>query len=269
MEIGMKNTQIAIVSQYSSDLITRILVDKLIPYGCAEDLKIYRSIESTEALEDALVSISNDSLDPTVFYIFEDERLMDFIITYGKKHKIHCYDILNTTSKFIGSLIEELNAGTFDNHHIMPYNVRSEYLLFARENDDGKNINSLKEADIIIIGISRTTKTPLSIYLSNLEYKVVNIPLVPEVKVPDELYQIPKSKIVGLTMDPNRLVLLRQERLKSLGLPADAEYGTKKRILKEIEYSNQIMNEIGCAIIDVSSLPIEETADIIISQLNK
>ena len=124
-------------------------------------------------------------------------------------------------------------------------------------------------ADLVIIGISRTSKTPLSMYLANKNIRVANIPLVPETTIPEEIYKISPKKIIGLTNSPEKLETIRRERLKSLGLPNDSIYSNSNRILEELEYSNRIMKKIGCPIIDVSNKAIEETADIILKHLLK
>ena len=111
--------------------------------------------------------------------------------------------------------------------------------------------------------ISRTSN-PLSMYLAHRNIKAANIPIVPEIEPPKELFQISPKKIIGLTTDPMVLNHIRQERLKALGLDADANYANMDRILQELEYAESIMKRIGCPIIDVSTKAVEETAAIIL-----
>jgi regulator of PEP synthase PpsR (kinase-PPPase family) len=101
-------------------------------------------------------------------------------------------------------------------------------------------------------------------YLANKNLKVANVPLVPEVPVPKEVYQIPKERIIGLTTNPIKLNEIRQERLKALGLSDTATYANLDRILEELDYADRIMKEINCPIIDVATKAVEETANIII-----
>ncbi|MCT4585258.1 MAG: kinase/pyrophosphorylase [Peptostreptococcaceae bacterium] len=147
------------------------------------------------------------------------------------------------------------------------YFKRVEAIEFAVKYDDGKDPRGLKKADLVILGISRTSKTPLSMYLANKNIKVANIPLVPEAVLPKEVFEIPKKRIVGLTNSPEKLNSIRRERLKALGLSGEANYASMKRILDEIDYAEKIMRKIGCPIIDVSDKAIEETAGIIIDIL--
>jgi len=106
-------------------------------------------------------------------------------------------------------------------------------------------------------------------YLANKNIRVANIPLVPESPLPDEIFQIPPKKIIGLTNEPEKLNQIRKSRLKSLGLPSNSSYSDLERILEELEYAHKIMKRIGCPIINVSDKAIEETADIIIRHLNR
>lgn len=143
------------------------------------------------------------------------------------------------------------------------YFKRVEAVEFAVKYDDGRDTRGIIQADIILIGVSRTSKTPLSIFLAHKGKKVANLPLVPEVKVPDELFQIQSKKIIGLTMDPEHILRIRSERLKTMGLSFGAKYATKQRIIEELEYAHRIMDELGCKVIDVTDRAIEETAGLI------
>ncbi|WP_099187274.1 pyruvate, water dikinase regulatory protein [Tepidibacter mesophilus] len=145
------------------------------------------------------------------------------------------------------------------------YFKRVEAIEFAVKYDDGKDSRGLIKSDLVLVGISRTSKTPLSMYLANKNIKVANVPLVPEVPVPKELFEISNKKIIGLTNTPEKLNQIRQERLKALGLSSNANYANMQRILEEIEYAENIMKKLGCPIIDVSNKAIEETAGLIIN----
>ena len=144
-----------------------------------------------------------------------------------------------------------------------------EAIEFAVKSDHGKDPRGIIGADVVLIGVSRTSKTPLSMYLAHQRMKAANVPLVPEVKPPDELFQISNKKVVGLKINPEKLFIIREERLKSLGLITQANYASLERILEEIEYSEAIMRRIGCPVIDVSNRAIEETASIIIDIIRK
>lgn len=148
------------------------------------------------------------------------------------------------------------------------YFRRVEAMEYAVRCDDGRDPKSMLAADIVLIGISRTSKTPLSIYLAHKGYKVANLPLMPEVKPPEELTQIPSRKLLGLTMEPSLILRVRQERLKSLGLAPTANYVSQARIQEELDYAHAWMRKLNCKIVDVSAKAIEETAGHIIEIMN-
>lgn len=132
---------------------------------------------------------------------------------------------------------------------------------FAVKYDDGKDPRGILLADVVLIGVSRTSKTPLSMYLANKHLKVANLPLVPEVEPPEELFWIPAGKIIGLTIKPRQLSEIRKERLKALGLHGQANYASYERILEELDYAEKIMRKLGCPIFDVSNKAVEEVAN--------
>lgn len=138
---------------------------------------------------------------------------------------------------------------------------------FAVRYDDAQDPSGILKADLVITGVSRTSKTPLSMYLAHQAFKVTNIPLVPEVPVPDELYEVPPERCVGLIISPDKLNNIRQERLKTMGLRSDATYAQYERILKELDYAEAIMKRLGCPVIDVTARAVEETAHYILDVL--
>ena len=147
------------------------------------------------------------------------------------------------------------------------YFKKVEAVEFAVKYDDGKDPRGIEKADICLVGISRTSKTPLSMYLAHKNFKVVNVPLVPEVNIPQELFKKDRRRIIGLVADPKKLIEIRSERLKALGLKNSANYASVERIQSELEYSMDIMMDLGCEIIDVTARAIEETASIIIEHM--
>ena len=149
------------------------------------------------------------------------------------------------------------------------YFRKVEAIEFAVKYDDGRDPRGLLRADVVLIGVSRTSKTPLSMYLANKRYKVANVPLVPEVEPPEELFMVPTKKCIGLTISPDQLNMIRRERLKSLGLTSQANYASLERIMQELEYAEKIMKRVGCPVINVSNKAVEETANLIVDIIRK
>jgi regulator of PEP synthase PpsR (kinase-PPPase family) len=135
---------------------------------------------------------------------------------------------------------------------------------FAVKHDDGKEPRGFSKADVVLIGISRTSKTPLSMYLAHQGIMVANLPLVPEVEPPEELFFLQPEKVIGLIINPQQLRQIRQERIKTLGLNDDANYVSVERIEAELKYARSIMKKIGCTVFDVSNKAVEEVANRII-----
>ena len=193
------------------------------------------------------------------------EELKNELLDAAKEAGVPTVDLLTSIIGEFGTIFtsEAANEPGLIRKLDEKYFRRVEAIEFAVKYDDGKNMRGLQEADVVIIGVSRTSKTPLCMYLANKNIKAANIPLVPEVSVPEELFKIKKKKIVGLTTNPIMLNEIRLERLKALGLKNDANYASLERILKEIDYAEAIMKKVGCPIIDVSTKAVEETSNII------
>jgi len=197
-----------------------------------------------------------------IAYTLVLEEMAHYLKEQAAKAGVVCVDLL-------GPIIEAFRS----NSHIQPrgepglirkvdemYYRRVEAVEFAVRYDDGKDPRGILLADIVLIGVSRTSKTPLSMYLAHKRIKVANVPLVPEIKPPDELFQVPREKIIGLVIQPEQLNQIRYERLKSLGLRGQASYANPQRILEEMEYAERIMKKLGCPVIDVTNRAVEETA---------
>lgn len=148
------------------------------------------------------------------------------------------------------------------------YFRKIEAVEFAVKYDDGKDARGFLEAEVVLVGVSRTSKTPVCIYLASKGIKAANYPLTIEVKPPEELFvEHPGRMIVGLTMQPERLLKVRTERLKSLGLPSSANYASLERITQELQFADSIMRRLKCPVIDVTERAIEETAGLILEML--
>ena len=146
------------------------------------------------------------------------------------------------------------------------YFRRMSAIEFAVKFDDGVG-TGLNEADIVLVGVSRTSKTPLSIYLGYLGYKTANVPLVKGIDPPPELFTVEPWKIVGLTIDAQRLSEIRGERIR--WMRGDRKYADLVEIYDELEYAEQIHRRLGCPVLEVSELSIEEISHRIIQLVER
>lgn len=140
------------------------------------------------------------------------------------------------------------------------YFRRIEAMEYSVKYDDGKHFTDIGEADALIVGVSRTSKTPLSMYLANKGYKIANIPLVPEVDIPDEVFRHKYLKVFGLTASPNYILNIRNERVKVLGLHGPTNYNSIERIREELIYAEEIFEKLSATVINTEYKSIEESA---------
>ena len=155
--------------------------------------------------------------------------------------------------------------------HLMDeaYFARVEAIQFTIAHDDGIGPEDWEEADIILTGVSRSSKTPTSIYLANRGYKVANVPLVVESPPPRSLYALVHPLIVGLTTSPDRLIQIRRNRLLSLNQSPETAYVDQEKVVAELTFARRIFSDHGWPVIDVTRRSIEETAAALINLANE
>ncbi len=190
----------------------------------------------------------------------EERQLLQQLI---KRHQVEAVDLIGVLLGKLGSYLGTRPAGIPGLMQMLDadYFQRIEAVEFAVKNDDGAEPRNLPKADLVLVGVSRTSKTPLSTYLAQRGLKVANIPLVLGVKPPEELFQVADNRVYGLVIQPQILARIRQQRLKHLGMPQDTSYGTHQHIKNEIAYSRQIFRDNPTwPVIDVTNKAIEETA---------
>jgi len=190
-----------------------------------------------------------------------DERAL--IMRLVERHNVEWVDLigalmgklegfLSTTAEGVPGLLHKIDKDYFR---------RIEAVEFAVKNDDGADPRNLPKADLVLVGISRTSKTPLSTYLAQKGLKVANVPLVLGVPPPDELGKVDERKVYGLIIRPDTLVRIRQARLTRLGMPEDTSYATRNHIQEEIDYAREIFRtHPNWPVLDVTNKAIEETA---------
>lgn len=148
------------------------------------------------------------------------------------------------------------------------YYKRMQAIEFAIQYDDSKDNRGIKMADVVLIGLSRTSKTALCMYLANKGVKALNIPLMPEVDTPNELYEIDRRKIIGLTIEATQLMDIRRHRLDKFGVSnRNIQYANSERVLEELDFSDRVMKKLNCKVIDVTKRAIEDTAQIILEYI--
>jgi len=233
------------------------------------NIKRHPYINNKSLLTDVLEKAKE--VDALVMYSMVNQELVDFAKAYCEENSMAYIDLL---SSVIGQMAQKSGVEPLREPGVIrkmdkSYFDRIEAIEFAVKYDDGKDPRGVLKADVVLVGISRTSKTPLSMYLANKQLKVANVPLVPEVPIPKELLEVDTKRIIGLTNSPDTLNRIRMERLKALGLSGSANYAKLDRILEELDYSEKIMKTLKCPVINVANKAIEETAGIIIDILKE
>ncbi len=262
----MDNLIIYVISDSVGETAQQVTKAALSQFNIEHDCEIRRFpyVADEKFLIEVLESGRNEGA--IIVYTLVSENLLNITKDFCEKEGLSHIDLMTPLLKQISSktgikpkrepgVIRKLDESYFK---------RVEAIEFAVKYDDGKDPRGILKSDIVLLGISRTSKTPLSMYLANKNIKVANVPLVPEIPIPKEVFEINPKKIIGLTNSPEKLNSIRQERLKALGLSSNASYANLERILQELDYSEQIMKKVGCPVINVSNKAIEETAGIIL-----
>ncbi len=177
---------------------------------------------------------------------------------------------LDTATDAMSNILGQETRNRPGRKHILDeaYFARIEAIQYTIAHDDGVSPENWEEADILLVGVSRTSKTPTSIYLANRGYKTANIPVVPESPPPDILYRLQHPMVVGLTINPERLVQIRRNRLLSLNQSPETAYVDLERIQEEVAFARRLIADHDWPFIDVTRRSIEEAAAAIITLFN-
>ncbi len=202
-----------------------------------------------------------------ILYTIVDNNLAKFLANKSDEKKIPCFGVLGNLILSFSKLLNQKASRVPSGQHALndEYYKRIEAIQFTMNHDDGNSVNELYKSDIILLGVSRTSKTPTSIYLANRGLKTSNIPMVNEKSIPESLKKNPKlSCVVGLTTEPDRLVDLRKNRMNSLKESENINYTSLDKIKKEVEDAKKMFKKYNWPIIDVTRKSVEETAASII-----
>lgn len=207
-----------------------------------------------------------------VLYTLVDQALATRLETRCHELNIPCLSVLGPVLALFHSYLGAETTPRIGGQHILnaDYFLRIDALNFTMMHDDGQHADDLEQADVVLVGVSRTSKTPTSIYLANRGIKTANVPLIPEIEPPDQLAAVVHPLVVGLYASPERIVQIRQNRLLALNtMHADSAYIDRERVSQEIAASKKLCAQQGWPSIDVSRRSIEETAAAVIALLQE
>ncbi len=236
-----------------------------------EDVRVQRLFQiRTQA--DVQQAMSVAVHDPgMVVYTLVDPHLSEVVERVAEEHALIAVDLLSsliyTLSRYLGAPSRE-KPGLLQRIDT-DYYKRMEAVNFTVKHDDGQETRYLHKADLVLVGVSRSSKTPLSMYLAHKGYKVANVPLVRGIEPPEELFQIDQSKIVGLTIDTRRLVEIRTSRLINMRQSPRGSYADYQQVEDEIAYSRQLYRQHPeWMVIDITNKSVEEASSEIMRRFN-
>ncbi len=224
-------------------------------------IQTFSNVRLSAEIEEIVGSAAEEKALVVFTVVNEDAR--DLLLKHLAERDIESIDLMGALMGKLSSSLDAEPSGVPGLLHTIgeDYFRRMEAVEFAVKNDDGAEPRNLPKADLVLVGISRTSKTPLSTYLAQRGLKVANVPLVLGIDPPEELAQVPDHKVYGLTIRTEALAQIRQARLKHLGMPRDSSYGSFGHIDDEIAYARNIFRENPeWPVIDVTNKAIEETA---------
>lgn len=251
----------------TGELVTKAAISQFRPGMQDTFLKRFPHVESLEQLKE-IVHLATEQ-GAIIVYTLVKEEMRSYVQHLSDNMFVPAIDLMGP---LMGKLEETLKIEPVEEPGLVrklddDYFKKIEAIEFAVKYDDGRDPRGLLLADIVLVGVSRTSKTPLSQYLAHKRFKVANVPLVPEVEPPEELFLVDSQKCFGLVISPEKLNNIRKERLIALGLNDGANYAKLDRINEEIVHFRKVVDRIGCHVIDVTNRAVEETANDILHRI--
>ncbi len=251
-----------LVSDSTGETLDRIFLSLKSQFANFDYEKKEFAFVRTEQQIDKIIKECNNFNNSLILYTIVETKLAKYISNQSEKNNVPCFGILGNLILSFSKLLNQKAIHKPSAQHVLDedYYKRIEAIQFTMAHDDGKKVDDIKNADVILLGVSRTSKTPTSIYLANRGYKTINIPLVLEQKIPEGLTFNKKACIVGLIADPERLADIRRNRVAIMKDHKIKEYTDLEFIKKEINDSKLLFKRNNWPVIDVTRRSVEETA---------
>ena len=264
----MRNTyQIYLISDSTGETLDRIFLALKAQFKNIEYKVHSYSFTRTENQILKILGDAKKNENSVILYTIVDNNLAKYLANVSDKKKIPCFGVLGNLILNFSKILNQKASHEPSGQHVLndEYYDRIEAIQFTMNHDDGNLVNDIEKSDIILVGVSRTSKTPTSIYLANKGFKTSNIPLVNENSLPKMLRDNPQiTCVVGLNTEPERLVDLRKNRMNSLKETENIKYTDIENIKKEIEDAKKTFRKYKWPSIDVTRKSVEETAASII-----
>ena len=251
-----------LVSDSTGETLDRIFLSLKSQFANFDYEKKEFAFVRTEQQIDKIIKECNNQENSLILYTIVETKLAKYISSQSEKNNVPCFGILGNLILSFSKLLNQKAIHKPSAQHVLDddYYRRIEAIQFTMSHDDGKKVDDIDKADVILLGVSRTSKTPTSIYLANRGFKTINIPLVLDQKIPENLNSNKKVCIVGLIADPERLADIRRNRVAIMKDHKLKEYTDLEYIKKEVDDSKSLFKKNNWPIIDVTRRSVEETA---------
>ena len=255
--------QIYLISDSTGETLDRIFLALKAQFNNFNYKTSHFSFTRTENQILKILETCNKQKKTIILYTIVDNKLSEFLNKETKKNNIPCFGVLGDLIDSFSKLLKQDALNVPSRQHIMndEYYKKIDAIQFTMNHDDGNSMQDIEKSDIILIGVSRTSKTPTSIYLANKGYKVSNIPIVNKNSIPENIKKNKLNKcIIGLIAEPERLAEIRKNRMTSLKGTGNQKYTNLQKIQNEVESSKNTFTKFNWPTIDVSRKSVEETA---------
>jgi regulator of PEP synthase PpsR (kinase-PPPase family) len=264
----MTRFHLHLVSDATGDTVHSVARACLVQFEGAEAIEhIWSMVRTKSQIERVIAGVeANPGL---VLYTLVNETLRQPLVDGCRRVQVQAIPVLDPVIGALGAFLGRQSRGLPGQQHLLDreYFARIDAMTFALAHDDGQSAWGLNEADVILVGVSRTSKTPTCIYLANRGIKAGNIPVVPDMPLPPELFAATRPLVVGLTNDPERLIQVRQNRLTMLHQDDRTDYTDVEAVRREVAQARRLFADHHWPVIDVTRRSIEETAAAILKLL--
>jgi len=252
-----------LVSDSTGETLDRIFLSLKSQFTNFEYEKKEFAFVRTEQQINKIIKECSNTENSIILYTIVETKLAKYLASISETNKVPCFGILGNLILNFSKLLNQKAIHKPSAQHVLDdqYYKRIEAIQFTMSHDDGKKLDDVSEADIVLLGVSRTSKTPTSIYLANRGYKTINIPLVLDQQIPDDLKSdANKTCVIGLVADAERLADIRRNRVAIMKDSNIKEYTNLDFIKDEVSRSKKLFNKYKWPVIDVSRKSVEETA---------
>ena len=261
---------IYVVSDATAETAQRLLQSALIQYSTIQpEVRIFSLVRQPDRLVDivAMAAQANALIVYTIAAPDNRRALEDA----ARTHQVTTFDLIGPLMEELAKFLDAEPTGQPGIPRLTDdYFQRIEAVEFTIRHDDGQAIGTVDQADLVLVGLSRTSKTPLSTYLAQKGWKVANVPIVLGLPLPRELQHMDQAKVYGLTIDVASLIRIRRSRLKSLNMPMDTDYARRDHIIRELKYARELFQtHPDWPVLDVSQKAVEESAAIVLRRVEE